>query len=256
VVVKGGAAALTEIVCDAMDVFERELQLLDRKGWMGTLAGRRRALDRLLPTLRAAADPVTRDLYVSRAAETLGITAESIRREVNSGPSGALGAHHRNEQAKRSSGSTGTMSAERNLTRVMVHEPQWRSRILEQVPDPSVLREPDRELFAYLSIQPDDVGAAEMLGQVQGEARTVLADVLQEEWGEQLDVDAIVVGSLNSLRSRSMEADLEDLQRRLTVASEDEKLGIVHQIKALVRQLSALKPGRWNAIRTGRSSAV
>ena len=256
VVVKGGAAALKEIVCDAMDVFERELQLLDRKGWMETLAGRRRALDRLLPTLRAAADPVTRDLYVSRAAETLGITAESIRREVNSGPSRSLGAHYRNEQTKRSSGSTGTMSAERNLTRVMVHEPQWRSRILEQVPDPSVLREPDRELFGYLSIQPDDVGAAEMLGQVQGEARTVLADVLQEQWGEQLDVDAIVVGSLNSLRSRSMEVDLETLQRRLTVASEDEKLEIVHQIKALVRQLSALKPGRWNAIRTGRSSAV
>ena len=88
-----------------------------------------------------------------------------------------------------------------------------------------------------------------MLGQVQGEARTVLADVIQEEWGEQLDVDAIVAGSLNSLRSRSMEADLETLQRRLTVASEDEKLGIVHQREVLVRQLSALKPGRWNAIR-------
>jgi DNA primase len=256
VVVKGGAAALTEIVCDAMDVFERELQLLDRRGWMGTLAGRRRALDRLLPTLRAAADPVTQDLYVSRAAETLGITAESIRREVNSGPSRSLGAHHRDEQTKRSSGGTATMSAERNLTRVMVHEPQWRSRILEQVPDPSVLREPDRELFAYLSIQPDDVGAAEMLGQVQGEARTVLAGVLREEWGEQLDVDAIVDGSLNSLRSRSMEADLETLQRRLTVASEDEKPEIVHQIEAVVRRLSVLKPGRWNAIRTGRSSAV
>jgi DNA primase len=256
VVVKGGAAALTEIASDAMDVFERELQLLDRKGWMGTLAGRRRALDRLLPTLRAAADPVTQDLYVSRAADTLGITAESIRREVNSGPLRSLGTHHRNERTERSRGSTGTMSAERNLTRVMVHEPQWRSRILEQVPDPSVLREPDRELFAYLSIQPDDVGAAEMLGQVQGEARTVLADVLREEWGEQLDVDAIVDGSLNSLRSRSIEVDLETLQRRLTVASEDEKLEIVHEIEALVRQLSALKPGRWNAIRTGRGSAV
>lgn len=256
VVVKGGAAALTEIVSDAIDVFERELQLLDRKGWMGTLAGRRRALDRLLPTLRAAADPVTQDLYVSRAADTLGITAESIRREVNSGPSRALAVHRRDERTKRSSGSTGTMSAERNLTRVMVHEPQWRSRILEQLPDPSVLGEPDRELFAYLSIQPDDVGAAEMLGQVQGEARTVLADVLQEEWGEQLDVDAIVAGSLNALRSRSMEVDLETLQRRLTVASEDEKLGIVHEIEVLVRQLSTLKPGRWNAIRTGRSSAV
>ncbi|PYO64463.1 MAG: DNA primase, partial [Gemmatimonadetes bacterium] len=55
-----GAAGLEEILKDAVDVLERKIQILDRKGFFGTLPGRRRALDRLLPTIRAATDPITR----------------------------------------------------------------------------------------------------------------------------------------------------------------------------------------------------
>ena len=62
----GGASAIEHVLRDSVDVFERKLQLLERKGWLGTLAGRRQALDRLLPTIRAASDPVTRDLYADR----------------------------------------------------------------------------------------------------------------------------------------------------------------------------------------------
>src|SRR5438046_8417512 len=57
---KGGAAALEQILEDAVDVLERKIQILDRKGFFGTLPGRRRALDRLLPTIRAGKDPITR----------------------------------------------------------------------------------------------------------------------------------------------------------------------------------------------------
>ena len=254
VVVKGGAEALREVVDDALDIFEREVQLLDRKGWLGSLAGRRRALDRLLPTLRAARDPVTRDLYVTHAAEMLGITAESVRAEIGSPPGHRPqgGAGQGGEVGRRVR--AGSMSAERNLTRVMVHEPGWRSRIAEQVPDPSVLGDPDRALFAYLAIQPDDVTGSEMLSHVDGEARAVLAGVLEEELGE-IDVDALVAGSLNHLRGRGIEAELETLRRHMTVASEEKKPGIMQQIDKLSRQLAALKPGRWNVIRTGRSSA-
>ncbi len=255
VVVRGGAKALNEIVDDALDVFERKLQLLDRKGWLGSLAGRRRALDRLLPTLRAARDAVTRDLYITRAAEALGITAESIRPEV-----GSREGRRRYTQPVEGGkipqrGRAGSMSAERNLTRVMVHEPGWRSRIAEQVPDPSVLGDPDRVLFEYLAMQPDDVTGSEMLSHVEGEARTVLAGVLEEALGE-IDVDALVAGSLNHLRSRGIESELETLRRHMAVAPEEDKPGIVQQINSLSRQLAVLKPGRWNVIRTGRSSAL
>ncbi len=255
VVVRGGAKALNDIVDDALDVFERKLQLLDRKGWLGSLAGRRRALDRLLPTLRAARDAVTRDLYITRAAEALGITAESIRPEVGSREGRRPYTQPVEEGKIPQRGRAGSMSAERNLTRVMVHEPGWRSRIAEQVPDPSVLGDPDRVLFEYLAKQPDDVTGSEMLSHVEGEARTVLAGVLEEALGE-IDVDALVAGSLNHLRGRGIESELETLRRHMAVAAEEDKPGIVQQINSLSRQLAVLKPGRWNVIRTGRSSAL
>ena len=79
-----GAAGLEAVLKDAVDVFERKLQILDRKGFFGTLPGRRRALDRLLPTIRAAADPITRELYTSRAAEAAGVRKDVLEREVGS----------------------------------------------------------------------------------------------------------------------------------------------------------------------------
>ena len=256
-VVQDGAEALVHIIDDAVDVFERELQLLDRKGWMGSIAGRRRALDRLLPTLRAASDPVTRDLYVNRVAETLGIHANSVRREIDSGVPRRSVWRERPAATGPDGGRLGGGggSAERNLTRVMVHEPQWRSRIAELVPDTSILGGPDRELFEYLAIQPDEATGPQMLREVDGEVRAVLAQLLEEAWGD-LDVDALVAGAINDLDSRSVEATLEQVQRQLAVAPTDEKVTLTRQIDSLSRRLAELKPGRWNVIRTGRSSAV
>src|SRR5438552_13890388 len=79
-----GAARLEEILKDAVDVLERKIQILDRKGFFGTLPGRRRALDRLLPTIRAATDPITRELYLSRAAEAAGVRKDVLERETGS----------------------------------------------------------------------------------------------------------------------------------------------------------------------------
>ena len=63
---KGGAAALQPILDDGIDLLERKIQLLERKGWFEEMEHQREALDRLLPTARAAADPITRDLYLAR----------------------------------------------------------------------------------------------------------------------------------------------------------------------------------------------
>ena len=79
---RGGAEAFKALLDAAVDVFERKIQLLDRKGLAGTLEGRREALDRLLPTIRAAQDPITRELYMSRAAEWSGVGKEVLEQEV------------------------------------------------------------------------------------------------------------------------------------------------------------------------------
>lgn len=78
-----GRAGIAPLVENSMDVFDRKVQLLQRAGWFNDLQHKRRALDRLLPTIRAASDPITRDLYLARAAEAAGIAREVLLAELH-----------------------------------------------------------------------------------------------------------------------------------------------------------------------------
>ena len=81
-----GPAALGARLTEAIDVFERQVQLLERRGWFAELHKTRAAVDKLLPTVRAASDPVTRDLYLARLAEVSRIDRETLAREAAAEP--------------------------------------------------------------------------------------------------------------------------------------------------------------------------
>ena len=81
-----GANALTAHLKDAVDVFDRKIQLLERAGMFAELQKKRRALDRLLPTVRAASDEIMRDLYITRASEVSGVAREVLERELAGKP--------------------------------------------------------------------------------------------------------------------------------------------------------------------------
>lgn len=84
-----GLAGIAPLIEQAMDIFDRKVQLLQRAGWFNDLQHKRRALDRLLPTIRAASDPITRDLYLARAAEAAGIAREVLLQELHAVRRGA-----------------------------------------------------------------------------------------------------------------------------------------------------------------------
>lgn len=68
-----GRDAFEKAVTASIDVFDRKVQILQRGGWFADLHKRRKAIDHLLPTIRACSDPVMRDIYVARAAEMSGV---------------------------------------------------------------------------------------------------------------------------------------------------------------------------------------
>jgi DNA primase len=82
VVRAGGAEALAPFLDAAVDVLERKLQILAERGFLQDADGIRKALDGLLPTLRAAVDPTLRDIYVARVAERTGIRRETIEAQL------------------------------------------------------------------------------------------------------------------------------------------------------------------------------
>ncbi len=82
----GGIAALQPVVRDAMDLLERKIQLLERKGWFEGVEHQREALDRLLPTIRAAADPITRELYLKTVSERTGVSRSVLQQQIAAAP--------------------------------------------------------------------------------------------------------------------------------------------------------------------------
>ena len=77
-----GRAALETHLGAAIDLFDRQVQLLERRGWFADLRHRRRAIDKLLPTLRAAVDPLTRDLYLARLADITQLDKSTLAAEA------------------------------------------------------------------------------------------------------------------------------------------------------------------------------
>lgn len=92
-VARHGGERMERQLAGAIDLFERQVQILERHGWFADLHRKRRAVDKLLPTIRAASDPLTRDLYLGRLGELAGVDRATLQREVDEpqrrGPGGA-----------------------------------------------------------------------------------------------------------------------------------------------------------------------
>ncbi len=81
-VVKHGRVGLERALHGATDIFQRQLQMMDQRGWFRDLTKSRAAIDKALPTLRATADPVTRALYLSWLATAASLPVAVIEAEM------------------------------------------------------------------------------------------------------------------------------------------------------------------------------
>jgi DNA primase len=157
----GGVEALDLVLRDAVDLFERKIQLLERKGWFEGVEHRRDALDRLLPTIRAAADPITRELYLSLAAKHAGVSKEVLEGELAVGP--GLGSGPAAQTSARVQGASRPAvrirtGPEIQLLKALFAGPEWVTRAREEIA-PSLLESPRlREVFEAL-LTSDEAGS-------------------------------------------------------------------------------------------------
>ncbi|MBA3344955.1 MAG: DNA primase [Gemmatimonadales bacterium] len=131
----GGAAALEPILRDAMDLLERKIQLLDQKGWFEGVEHQRDALDRLLPTIRAAADPAMRELYLSAVARKIDMRKDVLEHDVI-GASPLRTAPPRATQAFdniRPRAHSHSMSPDIQLLKAVLASDEWREKARHEV---------------------------------------------------------------------------------------------------------------------------
>jgi len=81
-----GRAGMESQLGNAIDLFDRQVQLLERRGWFSDLRHRRTAIDKLLPTIRAAKEPLTRDMYLARLADVTKVDKATLSSEADALP--------------------------------------------------------------------------------------------------------------------------------------------------------------------------
>ncbi len=222
---RDGAAGLEALLRDAVDVLERKIQILERRRCFESLPGRRRALDRLLPTIRAARDPITRELYLTRVAEVAHIRKDVLEREVGGGK-GEEASTSRPLPASSSTLSALPTSAERALLLVMLQGEAWRARVLDKV-DPEEIEQPIyRAVFeAVAEGQPE---------RLEGAAARVYETLRAAGTGDG-EPDALCERAINWIEARRLDRELERLQREIplvTGAAQDKLVRDVQRVSA------------------------
>lgn len=251
----GGAQAVQGVLDDAIDVLERKIQILQRKGWFEGIEHRRRALDRLMPTVRAAKSSITKELYLARLEELTGVAKEVLAQDAQERtmPQRAV-------RPQRVPGPTSTRRsqrdgdlAERDLLRVILQSPVWLERAREQVPADWFEGDVYRALYEVLAAPGGERYQVEPPDMAPDTVRQLWARLKQTESG--LDVegaDVIFARACQILESRPYFRELDDLasRRRQAPAAEQEALLSEHQRR--MKELQTRFPREWKRRYTQR----
>ena len=269
-----GARGLEAQIGESIDLFERKIQILERGGWFSDLRKKRQALDRLLPTLRATTDPLTRDMYLGHAAAAAGVTRELLERELSSPPRtrrggvvrGALTLVEREPEPdhrapvpraelprvrqgeRRRVAGERAASAERELLRVLLHRPAYFEQVVERAGEESFRDADLRHIFAALVEHGAEVGPDILAEHLDGDAVVVMQELLEENGG--LDhADETVAGSLSVMHERSLTERMSEIDREMPIASDAQKDELTREKMALTGELRRLNGQWWKKFR-------
>ncbi len=261
-----GAAALEQQVSQSVDVFERKIQLLERGGWFAELQKKRRALDRLLPTIRATADPLLRELYVGRAAEKTGIAKEALVRESNITPRGeprptpteqspgdegepmdpygesvpersAPPTARRGE--RRRDHDSGARAAERELVRAMLNDSHRTTRIAEQIDPARFTDEHYRAIFHAMLDLEDDFTVERLADRLEPDDVPVLNQLL-DEGDAQNDPEKTISASIAVIAMRDIDSRLAEIDRMMALATVPEQNDLMKEKQRLQKEIELL----------------
>jgi DNA primase len=247
-----GAAVLTARLKDAIDVFERKIQLLERAGMFAELHKKRRALDRLLPTVRATSDEIMRDLYLTRASEVSGVAREVLDRELSGkpGPSTPTGSPAfgprispaaRVRRGERRAGPLHAergASAERELIRAMLFVRPRVEQIAERLGQES-FREPQyRAIYLALIAAGPNATIEEITAHLDEDSVATVEEIVGEG-SYQIDPERTISDSLATLRARDLDRRAAELDRIIPLAQGAQKDKLIAEKEEIRTELSA-----------------
>jgi len=240
---KEGAQGLRRYLDQAVDVLDRKLQMLQEHDYFSSIEKTRRALDKLLPTVRAAADPALRDMYVSRVAELTGVRRETLevelsmqepRRTAMSSKAVASRGRHRGGTTPPSIPS---MGAERAILLIVARDRERRHERMESLL--CHLGPEDFTDLAWRAIFQAFLEEAELDHPPEGmepEAARRLEGLLEDQ-AELLHAERAFGDALTQVRLTSHQGRVRELDRRMREAeSEAEKQALAEEKANVARE--------------------
>ncbi|HJQ54007.1 MAG TPA: DNA primase [Gemmatimonadaceae bacterium] len=242
-----GATGLNARLRDAIDVFERKIQLLERAGMFAELQKKRRALDRLLPSIRAASDQIMRDLYIGRASEVSGVAREVLERELLGRPTPSVSAQPAPRIAptaavrrgeRRTQYSERGMSAERELVRAMLLNRARVEHVVEKVGDKSFHNRQYRAIYRALIASGPDSTIEDITANLDEEAIATVEDIIAEG-PIHIDAERTINDSLATLRARDLDLRAAELDRIIPLADGAQKDKLIAEKDSIRKELKA-----------------
>jgi len=249
---RSGSLDLGRFLEDAVDVLERKLQILARRGMLESIEGRRRALDGLLSTLRAVRDPALRDIYLERTAEQTGIRRETLVSELARRMEGARLAPRRPPAAGRPAAPVASQEddrfsraaedsrAERMLLLLLGRDPALGARALELgVRAEQFHGAPAAELFRTLTsemVEPAAESAAEAVAGASDAARRLLLE-LNSDPTEVTHPGQALEESARRLVHRARLERLGLIDREMELADETQARELLIEKESIAREL-------------------
>jgi DNA primase len=256
IVRKGGPKKLAEYTDAAIDVLDRKIQILQQRGYLDTTEGKRRAVDGLLLTVRAASDEALRDIYLDRVAAVTGVRRATLERELQRTagdwrrrriPSRKVVVEPADEVPK--------LGPERKLLLLLVRDRSLVPRVAGQVEPDSFRTSEYRDIYQALLDSVDSEppgqeagwqGSIEWAQQLPGPLFEMVRELAADP-EELTHPEAVLQGAVARLRARALEQRLNDVMTEVLVADTGTAVELASEIKRLRQELAALGsriPGR------------
>ena len=237
-----GREGLMAYVTDAVDVLDRKLHMLAGRDRLSSIDGIRDAVDRLLPTLRAATDPALRDIYISKVAAETGVRRETLEEEIARAPAAPAtrAAPAPRPRVRRARGPR--MGAEHQLLRVLARDRRFIDRASEAVGPEDFVDPAHRAIFRALTENPELDRAPEGMGAV---AAARLADLLADD-EEVAHAARVLDDSVRRMRGAPLVERAEELRAMIGREPDQErKRQLTSELAELQREKRELDPSHW-----------
>ncbi len=251
----GGAKALRKYVDDAVDVLERKLQILERRDFFSSIAGVRRAVDALLPTIRAASDEVLRGVYLTRIAEKTGVPRDALEREVAAessrearAPRGpATTERRRIPQGRRADdynvppAGRRAIGAERNLILLLLRDESWVERTARDIGPEDFTDPVYRAIFEkLLQLEGQRDPEGDWLTRFPPDALAVVEELRGDPEAEHMEaLESFYADSLRRILARPFHERLAEIERQLRLVPDEESAALIAEKTEIVGTLRA-----------------